>query len=126
MQPAGRAAVKVLAILVTSVAVLMTAGLAVASTPITELRVEWETVARGDKTIVRGYVYNAHRMRVERVRIRIEQLDASARPVTSRAAWVPGMLAYGDRGYFETALPTTGATYRVFVESFDRNGCGDG
>jgi hypothetical protein len=116
---------KVWAIVLMGVAVLMTAGFAMASTPITELRVEWETVARGDKAIVRGYVYNQHRMRVERVRLRIEQLDASSRPVASRATWVPGMLASGDRGYFETVVPA-GATYRVFVESFDRNGCGDG
>jgi hypothetical protein len=116
---------RVRAILMTSVAWLMTAGFAVASTPITELRVEWETVARGDKAVVRGYVYNEHRMRVERVRLRIEQLDASARPVATRATWVAGMLAQGDRGYFEAVVPA-GATYRVFVESFDRNGCGDG
>jgi hypothetical protein len=115
------------AIVMLGVALLMTAGVAAASPPITELRVEWETVARGDKAIVRGYVYNEHRMRVERVRLRIEQLDASARPIATRSTWVAGgTLAYGDRQYFETAVPAAGATYRVSVESFDLSGCGDG
>lgn len=120
------------AIVVLGVVALVTAGfggtraLAVAAAPVTELRVEWETVARGDRAIVRGYVYNEHRMRVERVRLRIEQLDASARPVATSAAWLAGTLSYGDRRYFEAAVPAVGAAYRVSIESFDRSGCGDG
>ena len=90
------------------------------------LRVEWETVARGEKAVVRGYVYNDRQTRVDRVLLRIEQLDTSARPVTSRLAWVSGTIAHGNRVYFETAVPAAGATYRVSVESFDRFGCGDG
>ena len=120
------------AIVVLGVVALVTAGfggtraLAVAAAPVTELRVEWETVARGDRAIVRGYVYNEHRMRVERVRLRIEQLDASARPVATRVAWVVGTIAYRNHGYFEIAVPAAGAAYRVSVQSFDRAGCGDG
>ena len=120
------------AIVVLGVAALVTAGfggtraLAVAATPVTELRVEWETAARGDRAVVRGYVYNDRRMRVENVRLRIEQLDASARPVATRATWVAGTLSSGDRRYFETAVPVAGAAYRVSVESFDYSGCGDG
>ena len=101
-----------------------TRSLAVSATP--ELRVEWETVARGQKVVVRGYVYNDHEMRAEHVRLRIEQLDASSRPVATSAAWVFGTIPNRDRGYFETTVPAAGAAYRVSVESFNRTGCGDG
>jgi hypothetical protein len=120
------------AIVIVGVVLLLTAGLggtralAVSASPVTELRVEWETVARGEKAVVRGYVYNDGRMRAEHVRLRIEQLDASAHPVATRVAWVLGTIAYGSRGYFEAAVPAAGAAYRVSIESFDRFGCGDG
>ena len=120
------------AIVVVGVAALVTAGfggtraLAVSATPVTELRVEWEAVARGDRAIVRGYVYNDQRTRVEKISLRIEQLDANARPVATRATWVSGTLSSGDRRYFETTVPAGGVAYRVSIESFDRSGCGDG
>jgi hypothetical protein len=102
-----------------------TRALAVSATPNPELRVEWETVARGDRALVRGYVFNDRQLRVQNVRLRIEQLDASARTVATRGTWVPGTLQNGDRRYFEAAVPAV-ATYRVSVESFDYSGCGDG
>ena len=120
------------AIVIAGVVALVTAGfggtraLAVSASPVTELRVEWETVARGTKAVVRGYVYNEHQMRAEKVQLRIEQLDASARPVATQVVWVVGTIAYRDRAYFETAVPAAGAAYRVSVETFDRAGCGDG
>jgi hypothetical protein len=120
------------AIVVVGAAALITAGLggaralAVSATPVSQLRVEWETVPRGDRVVVRGYVYNEYQMRAENVRLRIEQLDASAHPVATRVTWIPGTIPYRDRGYFEAAVPAGGAAYRVSVESFDRSGCGDG
>jgi hypothetical protein len=120
------------AIVVVGLTLLGTAGLggtralALSATPVTELRVEWEAVARGEKAVVRGYVYNEHQMRAENVRLRIEQLDASARPVATRTTWVPGTIASRDRAYFETGVPVAGAAYRVSIESFDRAGCGNG
>src|SRR5437870_5681129 len=104
------------AIVVVGMGLLVTAGfggtraLALSAAPVTELRVEWETVARGEKAVVRGYVYNEHPMRVENVRLRIEQVDASARPVATRTAWIPGTIPYRDRGYFEAVVPAAGAT----------------
>ena len=120
------------AIVVVSVASLVAMGfggtraLAVSATPFSELRVEWETVARGDRAVVRGYVFNDRQLRVENVRLRIEQLDASARTVATRGTWVPGTLQNGDRRYFEVAVPAAAATYRVSDESVDYSGCGDG
>src|SRR2546423_12748769 len=103
------------AIVIVGMALLVTASfggtraLAVSATPVSELRVEWETVPRGERAVVRGYVYNQHQMRAENVRVRIEQLDASGRPVATRVAWVLGTIPYRDRGYFETAVPVAGA-----------------
>ena len=120
------------AIVIAGVVSLLVAGfggtraLAVSATPVTELRVEWETVPRGEKAVVRGYVYNQHHMRAENIQLRIEQLDAGARPVATRTAWVVGTIAYGNHGYFEVAVPGAGATYRVSIQSFNRAGCGDG
>jgi hypothetical protein len=98
---------------------------AMSATPVTELRVEWETVARGGRTVVRGYVYNEHQMRAENIRLLVEGLDASARPVTTRLAHVMGTLPSRDRAYFEAVVPAA-ASYRVSIESFDRAGCGNG
>ena len=95
-------------------------------TPVTELRVEWEQVSRGDRVVVRGYVHNQHQMRAENVRLLVEQLGADARPVLTRRVFVVGTIAYRDRGYFELTVPAAGAAYRVSVDSFDRAGCGGG
>jgi hypothetical protein len=99
---------------------------AVSPTPITELRVEWEQVSRRGGAVVRGYIYNEHQMRAENVRVRVEQLDADARPVVTRTVFVIGTIPYRDRGYFEVTMPAPGAAYRVSIESFDRAGCGNG
>ena len=105
---------------------LPTAAIALSATPVTELRIEWEQASRGARAVVRGYVYNQHQMRAENVRLRVEQLDADARPVMTRTVYVFGTIPYRDRGYFEVTVPAAGATYRVSVESFDRAGCGNG
>ena len=94
--------------------------------PESGLRVNWERVSRGDRAVIHGYVHNSHQMRAENVRLRIEQLDAAARPLANRVAFVVGTIAHGDRGYFEVAMPAAGADYRVTIESFDRAGCGNG
>jgi len=102
------------------------AASALSATPVSGLRADWEQMSRGDRAVIRGYVYNGHQMRVENVRLRIEQLDAAARPVASRVAFVVGTIPYGNRGYFEVVMPAADAAYRVTIESFDRAGCGNG
>ena len=103
-----------------------TAASALSATPVSELRVDWERVNRGQRAVIRSYVYNSHQMRAENVRLRIEQLDAAAQPVASRIAFVFGTIPYRDRGYFEVVMPAADAAYRVTIESFDRAGCGNG
>ena len=102
------------------------AASALSATPVSGLRADWEQMSRGDRAVIRGYVYNGHQMRVENVRLRIEQLDAAARPVASRVAFVVGTIPHDDRGYFEVVMPAADAAYRVTIESFDRAGCGNG
>jgi hypothetical protein len=122
---------KARAIAVLGMVALVTLGLggtraaALSATPVSELRVEWETITRDGRTIVRGYVHNEYQMRAENVRLLIEGLDASARPVTTRTAYVFGTIPYRDRAYFEAVVPAAGA-YRVSIESFDRALCGSG
>jgi len=112
-------------VLVTTLAV-PALSVALSASPVSDLRIEWEQIARGQRAVVRGYVYNQHQMRAENVRLRVEQLDGDARPVTSRTVYVLGTIPYRDRGYFEVEVPVAGATYRVSVETFDRAGCGNG
>ena len=107
-------------------AALPIAASALSATPESELRVNWERVSRGNRAVISGYVYNTHQMRAENVRLRVEQLDAAARPVASRVAYVVGTIPHGDRGYFEVVMPVADAAYRVTIESFDRAGCGNG
>jgi hypothetical protein len=98
---------------------------AFSASPVTELRVEWEQVPHRSGVKIRGYVVNQHQMRAENVRLRVEQLDADARPVVTRTVYVIGTIPYRDRGYFEVAVPAA-ASYRVSIETYDRAGCGDG
>jgi hypothetical protein len=102
-----------------------TRAAATSASPTSELRIEWETTPRAGGALVRGYVYNEHQMRAENIRLLVEGLDASARPVTSRVTYVLGTLPYRDRAYFEAVVPAA-ASYRVSIESFDRAGCGNG
>ena len=113
-------------LLVLACLALPAATVAFSPTPVEDLRIDWEQIARGERAIIRGYVYNQHQMRAENVRVRVEQLDAAARPVLVRTTYVIGTIPYRDRGYFELAVPVAGATYRLSIESFDRAGCGSG
>ena|SRR5438045_261365 len=126
MRPSVRHTIRVPIVLLAVLLSAPTATVALSPTPITELRVEWEQVSRGNRAIVRGYVYNEHQMRAENVRLRVEQLDAGARPVATRTVFVVGTIPYRDRGYFEITVPAAGAAYRVSIDSFDRAGCGNG
>jgi hypothetical protein len=90
-------------------------------------RLEWQAAsARNGRAVLRGYVYNLHTMRAENVRVRVEQLDGASRAPAPRFTFVTGTIGFGERGYFEVAVPAADANYRVTVESFDRAGCGNG
>ena len=88
-------------------------------------RLEWEATQRAGRTVVSGYVHNDHEMRAENVRLVVEGLDASNKPITKKTAYVTGTIPNRDRAYFEATVPTA-ASYRVTIESFDRAGCGNG
>ena len=90
-------------------------------------RLEWE-VTRGRKgPAIEGYVYNTALRTAERVRLRIERLDASGRVAGSSTVWVLGRVPIDGRAYF-TASVLDAASYRVEVLSFNwtRDGGGSG
>ena len=76
-----------------------------------------ETRSRG--AVVAGYVRNEGGMPARDVRLRVERLDAGGRVEATSVAYVSGILTPGSRGYFEVAVPSGAATYRVSVLSFD-------
>src|SRR5438105_15297391 len=113
MRPSVRHTIRVPIVLLAVLLSAPTATVALSPTPITELRVEWEQVSRGNRAIVRGYVYDEHQMRAANVRLRVEQLDAGARPVATRTVFVVGTSEYRHRGCVEATVPAAGATSRV-------------
>ena len=91
------------------------------------LRAEWvRATTRSGRPIMRGYVYNRDNRRAENIRLRIEQLDDSSRPIHTTYRYVVGTLATHDRLYFEAPLPAPDHRYRVVVDSFDWWKCGNG
>jgi hypothetical protein len=116
------------AIAVVGIMALVTLGLGgprASATSTGMFRLEWEAAQRGGRTVVSGYVHNDHEMRAENVRLLVEGLDASSKPVTKKTAYVTGTIPNRDRAYFEATMPAA-ASYRVTIESFDRAGCGNG
>lgn len=87
------------------------------------LRVEWQSRDSGGQTLISGYVYNHHLMRVQRVRLRVEP---SSGPDGARTVYLTGTIPSQGREYFEVRVPAGGAPYQVTVGLFDWFGCGDG
>jgi hypothetical protein len=87
------------------------------------LRIEWESQDTGGQTVISGYVYNQHRMRIQRVGLRVEP---SSGPSGGRTVYLTGTIPSEGRQYFEVRMPAAGAPYQVTVGRFDWFGCGDG
>jgi hypothetical protein len=88
---------------------------------------EWESrQTGGGQAVVSGYVHNRHQMRAQRIRVRVDTLDAASRPSSTRIVDVMGTIPSQDRGYFEVRVPSGDAPHRVTVDSVDWYGCGDG
>ena len=83
------------------------------------LTLEYEPVAKGDKTAVEGSVTNISPYHIVGVRILIDSLDAGGQVTAQRVAWVPGELSGGGHLFF--SVPAAAApAYRVRVYSYDR------
>lgn len=81
--------------------------------------VSWGPRTYGLRPSIEGYVANHSLYWVSNVRLRIEGLDAAARPVGERYVWTFGTIAPSDRGYFVAETVRGATTYRITVVSFD-------
>jgi hypothetical protein len=88
-------------------------------------RLEWQVTrdARGSR--VTGFVYNLYHQPTDRVRLRVDALDAAGAVTARSGAWVAGGVPPDNRAWFEVRVPEAPA-YRVQVESFDWVGRGGG
>jgi hypothetical protein len=87
-------------------------------------RLEWQASpgARGPE--IAGYVENISNLPVDRMRVVVEQVDASGAIIGSSTTWVMGTVIPNHRSYFTTRVPTA-ASYRVRILTFDWSNCRD-
>ena len=87
--------------------------------------VEWQAATSRRGPVVEGYVYNKAALQADRMRIRVEQLDASGNVTGTTDAWVLGGVPPNNRTWFTTPAPAHGAaSYRIEIQSFDWVGRG--
>ena len=80
-------------------------------------RVEWEPRQTKRGHFVAGYLYNSNGLSAERIRLRVQGLDAQANVVSTTLAWVGGVQQF-SRAYFDVKVPGTApASYRINVLS---------
>ncbi|MFQ5897009.1 MAG: hypothetical protein ACE5JN_02000 [Candidatus Methylomirabilia bacterium] len=84
------------------------------------LRIEWEVgQASGERSTISGYIYNDHDLWAAAIQLLVEELDASGRVVRKSVGYVDSWVRPSDRAYFEVAVSSTAASYRVGVHSTD-------
>ena len=84
------------------------------------LRLDWEAgQTRGGRPNVTGYVYNDYTRAANHVQLLVESLDASGQVIGRAIGFIPGIVPVLNRSYFDIALKTAGASYRVTVTSFE-------
>jgi len=87
-------------------------------------RIEWQAGRDRKGPAIDGYVHNHGPRDAERIRLRIERLDAGGTVVGSSNAWVLGAAPLNGRAYFKVSVPES-ARYRVSVLTVDW-ACGGG
>lgn len=86
-------------------------------------RLEWRPASTSRGPVVEGFVYNQSGLIADRMRLRIEHLDAAGTVVGLTDTWVLGTVPPGNRTWFQTRVPAA-ASYRVEILSFDWLGRG--
>ena len=79
---------------------------------------EWTGGERRGRPNVSGYIVNQYRARAENLRLRVEALDASGKPVATTHGYVANVPA-GARVYFEVPVKERAPRYRVTIESWE-------
>ncbi|HKB26043.1 MAG TPA: hypothetical protein VKG64_13445 [Methylomirabilota bacterium] len=84
-----------------------------------QLRIDSAVVqGKSGRPQVQGYVYNLYGRPAVTVQLLVEGLDGSGRTVSTKVFNVIGGVPGGGRGWFETAAPTPGETFKVSVMSW--------
>ncbi len=81
--------------------------------------IDFEPGRQGGVPVLTGHVRNDNVWKVTKVRLGIDILDAGGNRIGATSTWVFGDIAPEARTYFVARLPSEGARYRVYVESFD-------
>ena len=81
-------------------------------------RVEAEPVAKGNRTVMSGYVYNLH-YSTARVRLETDTLDANGQVIGTTTGYVDDLVPVQGRAYFAYPVRTTGASYKTYVIWYD-------
>jgi hypothetical protein len=74
---------------------------------------------RKGRDIVWGYVYNERGRYWARVRLLVETLDTTGRPIASQVVYVDEDVPFAGRTYYEARLATPGPGVRVTIHSGD-------
>ena len=82
-------------------------------------KLEWQPDERRGKPLVSGYVTNQWGISVNRVRLRVEALDAAGTVVATYIGYVTGDVTPGAHVYFEVPVQQKASNYRVSVLSFN-------
>ena len=82
-------------------------------------KLEWQPDERRGKPLVSGYVTNQWGISVNRVRLRVEALDAAGNVVATYIGYVAGEVTPGAHVYFEVFVQQKTQNYRVSVLSFN-------
>ena len=89
-----------------------------------QLRLDWDAgPTRGGRPAVTGYVYNDSNRPANHVQLLVESLDASGQVIERAIGFIPRTVRVLNRSYFNVALKTAGASYRVTVTSFEWRDC---
>jgi len=81
-------------------------------------RVEAEPVAKGNRTVMSGYVYNLHYSNAK-VRLETDTLDAGGKVIATTTGYVDNVVPVRGRTYFAYPVGMTGASYKTVVIWYD-------
>ena len=106
-------------------AVVLATGLGITAAPAAErwntdqfFRVEAESVNKGNRTVISGYVYNLHYSN-GKVRLETDTLDASGTVIGTTTGYVDDFVPVRGRAYFAYPVRTVGASYKTYVIWYD-------
>ena len=84
---------------------------------------DWQVTTTPRGPVLQGFVYNKSDNGTDRMRLKIDYLDAAGTVVGSTTTWVLGGVPPSNRTWFETGVAPA-AAYRVEILSFDWMGRG--